>query len=80
MNKLLLEFPVLWAGWEGDYEGEVRVDPYGECYLSTLPNHARYRKEAGIQLLIERIKEYEQALLDARAALELLTADTKKGL
>ncbi len=61
MSGRLFEFEILWAGWEGDYEAEVKD---GKLYVS--------RKEWSKSDLKERIAAYRIAIRDAEKALELM--------
>ena len=56
-----MEFEIFWAGWEGDYEAEVRD---GKLYVSG--------KEWSKSDLKERIAAYKVAIKNAEKALELM--------
>ncbi len=56
-----MEFEIFWAGWEGDYEAEVRD---GKLYVSG--------KEWSKSALKERIAAYKVAIRNAEKALELM--------
>ena len=61
MNGKLFKFEILWAGWEGDYEAEVRDR---KLYVS--------EKEWSKSDLKERIAAYKVAIKNAEEALELM--------
>ncbi len=71
MNKILLEFPVLWEGWECDPKAWVMERPDGTRFLQMTSHGLAY--EAVTSSLEDRIAEYERVLAVSREALALLT-------
>jgi len=69
-DKVLLEFPVLWEGWDCDSRAWVMERPDGTRYLR-MTNHG-YPYEATHETLHDRIAKYERTLRLTRNALQLL--------
>jgi len=70
--QVLKTIPVLWAGWECDEEAWV-VDINNKPYL-VHSSHGSFYFTAK-ELLVEKLKEYQQTILDTNAALAILTKD-----
>lgn len=73
-DKVLLEFPVLWEGWECDSKAWIMERPDGTRYLKMTNHGGAY--EAKAEELHERIAEYENVLKRSRDALALLPSNT----
>lgn len=74
-DKVVLEFPVLWEGWECDSTAWVMERLDGTRYLCMTNHGGKY--EAKIDELHDRIAEYETVLAKTREALALLTPNTQ---
>lgn len=72
-DKVILEFPVLWEGWECDSKAWVMERQDGTRYLKMTSHGGAY--EAKTEQLHERIAEYENVLKQTSAALALLAAN-----
>ena len=70
-DKVLMEFPVLWEGWECDSTAWVMERPDGTRYLIMTNHGSAY--EANTDELHERISMYEAVLEQSREALAMLT-------
>lgn len=70
-DKMLMEFPVLWEGWECDSTAWVMEREDGTRYLKMTSHGGAY--EAKLDELNERISMYEVVLEQSRTALALLT-------
>ena len=75
-DKIILEFPVLWEGWECDSTGWVMERADGTRYLRMTSHGGKYEGE--LDELHERISEYERVLAETRKALDLLTPEGEK--
>jgi hypothetical protein len=75
MDKVLLEFTVLWEAWECDSKAWVIERADGTRYLK-MTNHGE-AYEARVHELHERIADYENVLKQTREALELLTPNVQ---
>lgn len=69
-DKVLLEFPVLWEGWDCDSKAWVMERPDGTRYLRMTNHGSPY--ESSPEALHNRIAEYERTLRLTRNALQLL--------
>jgi hypothetical protein len=76
-DKVLLEFTVLWKGWECDSEAWVMERPDGTRYLRMTSHGGQH--EAKLSALHERIAEYESVLAQTHEALALLTPNCDIG-
>lgn len=70
-DKILLEFAVLWEGWECDATAWVMERADGSRYLKMTNHGVAHEAEPGE--LSARISEYEKVLAKSREALALLT-------
>ena len=70
--NVLLEFDVLWSGWDMDNTAWIMQDANGEKYLAmTSHGGAPYRvTKDGLE---KQITEYEKVLADSRKALSMLS-------
>lgn len=73
-DRVLLEFPVLWEGWDCDSKAWVMERPDGTRYLR-MTNHGN-QYESNPRELHDRIAEYERTLRLTRNALQLLKLNT----
>ena len=69
-DKVVMEFTVLWEGWECDSKAWVMEKADGTRYLKMTNHGEEYKAEPSE--LIERIKEYYAVLERSRDALLLL--------
>lgn len=69
-DKVLLEFPVLWEGWDCDSRAWVMERPDGTRYLRMTNHGSPY--ESSPKALNSRIDEYERVLRLTRNATQLL--------
>lgn len=74
-DKVLLEFPVLWEGWECDSTAWVMERADGTRYLKMTSHGVGY--EANPEELTERIAEYEKVLMKSREALAQLYVEAR---
>ena len=70
-EKVLLEFPVLWAVWKFDPTAWVMERADGTRYLKMTIYGVEY--ETKHEELTARIAEYEKVLMKSREALAMLT-------
>ena len=73
-DKVVMEFPVLWEGWECDSTAWVMERADGTRYLKMTNHGSEY--EAEPEELTDLIAEYEKVLTKTREALALLTPNT----
>lgn len=69
-DKVLLEFPVLWEGWDCDSKAWVMERADGTRYLRMTNHGSPY--ESSPKALNSRIDEYERVLRLTRNATQLL--------
>jgi hypothetical protein len=72
-DKILLQFTVLWAGWECDSAAWIMERPNKTRYLLMTNHGSKY--EAEIDQLHERIAEYEDVIAQTRKAITLIQGE-----
>lgn len=72
-DKILLQFTVLWAGWECDSVAWIMERPNKTRYLLMTNHGGKY--EAEIDQLHERIAEYEDVIAQTRKAITLIQGE-----
>jgi hypothetical protein len=72
-GKVLLEIPVLWAGWELDDKAWV-VERNGERRLIVTSHGGEYF--VGVEFLTEKLAEYCEASVRSQEAIDLLAGHT----
>jgi len=70
MDKTLLEFGVMWSGWECDTMAWIIEDENGVRQLKTTSHGSPVIEDR--EFLIERIHAYQRSLYITQKALELL--------
>lgn len=72
-HKVILEFPILYQGWELDDKGWVMEREDGSRYLLTTNHGSHYLGDP--ERLRDKIKEYEEAIELTEEALQLAGGD-----
>jgi hypothetical protein len=71
-DKVLMEFPVLWQGWECDSTAWVMERADGSRYLRTT-NHGSPCDDSDVSVLEERLAEYARVSGLTQDAMQLLS-------
>lgn len=69
-SKSIYSFPVLYAGWELDYNGDIHEDKSGKRHLILTSHGMPYVGDSSE--LREKIKEYQQVIAETQEAIRLL--------